>query len=86
MRREKVGFDAGWKSGCTEVGRSHHAIVVEVGVGKTQIQTIIKDREEITKKWKYEDRSEMINSKPTIAGYENLKKIVWEWFIRFMYH
>ena len=61
-------------------GKSCRAIAIEVGVGKTQIQTIVKEREEILKNWESGQRSDRKYSKPRTAGYEDLDKIVWEWF------
>ena len=58
-------------------GISCHAMALELGVGKTQIQTI---RKEIIKKWESGACSDSKYSKPRKAGYEDLDKIVFEWF------
>ena len=63
-------------------GSSCRAIAAELGVGKTQVQTIVKDREDIMRKWEEGERCTAKYSKPRAIGYEDLDKIMWEWFIR----
>ena len=63
-------------------GSSCRAIAAELGVGKTQVQTIVKDREDIMRKWEEGERCTAKYSKPRAVGYEDLDKIMWEWFIR----
>ena len=43
-------------------------------VGKTQVQTIVKEKEEITKKWEACEISCVKYCKPRAAGYEDLDK------------
>ena len=61
-------------------GMSCRAIAIEVGVGKTQVQNIVKERDEIMKQWESEERSDKKYGKTRAVGYEDLDKIVWEWF------
>ena len=63
-------------------GSSCRAIAAELGAGKTQVQTIVKDREDIMRKWEEGGRCTAKYSKPRAVGYEDLDKIMWECFIR----
>ena len=65
-----------------ESSKSCRGIAEELGVGKTQIQTIIQERKDIVQKWEAGERPDMKYSKPRMAGYEDLDKIMWEWFTR----
>ncbi len=51
-----------------------------LGVGKTQ--TIVKEKEDIMKRWEEGERSNVKYCKPRTAGYCDLDKIMWEWFTR----
>lgn len=66
----------------TEEGKSCRTVATEFGVGKTQIQTIVKEREEIMKKWESGESSSKKYSKPRTADYQDLDKIMWEWFAK----
>ncbi len=63
-------------------GTSCRAIASEFGVGKTQVQTIVKEKEDIMKRWEEGERSNVKYCKPRTAGYCDLDKIMWEWFTR----
>jgi len=56
------------------------AIAAETGVGKTEVQTIVKEKEDIMKRWEAGERSAAKYCKPRVDGYDNLDKIMWEWF------
>ena len=60
-------------------GMSCCAIAIEVGVGKTEVQNIVKERDEIMKQWESRERSDKKYGKTRAVGYEDLDKIVWEW-------
>ena len=57
-----------------DTGKSYHAIVIEFGVGKTQVHSIVKEREGIM----IGECSDRKYSKPRKAGYEDLDKIVFK--------
>ena len=61
-------------------GKSCHAISSELGVGKTQIQAIVKERDDIQRRWESGEQSDKKYVKPRTAGYNDLDKLVWEWF------
>ena len=61
-------------------GKSCRAIAKELGVGKTQIQGIIKERDDIKKRWESGGRSDEKYSKSRNVGYEDLDSLMWEWF------
>ena len=63
-----------------EEGKSCRAVSNELGVGKTQVQTIVKEREDILRRWESGERSNKKYVKPRTAGYDDLDKLVWEWF------
>ena len=46
-----------------------------MGVGKTQVQHIIKEREEIMRQWKDGDRSDKKYSKSRRPGYEDIDNL-----------
>ena len=46
------------------------------------MQSIVKDRDDIMRKWEEGERCTAKYSKSRAVGYENLDKILWEWFIR----
>ena len=54
-------------------GTSCRAIASEFGVGKTQVQTIVKEKEDIMKRWEEGERSNVKYCKPRIAGYCDLE-------------
>ena len=61
-------------------GKSCRSVSSELGVGKTQVQTIVKEREDILRRWENGERSDKKYVKPRTAGYDDLDKLVWEWF------
>ena len=61
-------------------GKSCRAVSNKLGVGKTQVQTIVKEREDILRRWESGKRSNKKYVKPRTAGYDDLDKLVWEWF------
>ncbi len=54
-------------------GTSCRAIASEFGVGKTQVQIIVKEKEDIMKRWEEGERSLMLN----IASPELLVIVIW---------
>ena len=61
-------------------GKSCRAASTELGVGKTQVQTIVKERKDIMKRWESGERSSKKYVKPRTMGYDDLDKLMWEWF------
>ncbi|KAL5486940.1 hypothetical protein EMCRGX_G019483 [Ephydatia muelleri] len=61
-------------------GKSRRAVSSKLGVGKTQIQVIVKERDVTQRRWKSGERSDKKYVKPRMAGYDDLDKLVWEWF------
>ena len=61
-------------------GSSCRAISSEIRVGKMQVQSIVRDREDILKRWESGERSNKKYVNPRTAGYEDLDGLVWEWF------
>ena len=57
-------------------GKSRRAVLSELGVGKTQVQTIVKEREDILRRWESGERSNKKYVKPRTAGYDELDKLV----------
>lgn len=49
-------------------------------VGKTQIQSIVGEEKTILKRWESGEWSDQMYCKPRRAGYEDLDKVVLEWF------
>ena len=65
-----------------EKGQSCRSVAEELGVGKTQIQNIVKDKEDILKQWAAGESSSKKYTKVRKTGYEEIDKVVWEWFTR----
>ena len=65
-----------------EKGQFCHSVSEELGVGKTQIQNIVKDKEDILKQWAAEESSSKKYTKVRKTGYEEIDKVIWEWFTR----
>ena len=65
-----------------DYGKSCRSVAGEIGVGKTPIQGIVWDGEDILKRWEAGEHSEKKYTKVRRTGYENLDKVVWEWFTR----
>ena len=63
-------------------GQSCRKIANELGVGKTQIKGILYDREDITKQWEAGERTDRKYAKFRKVGYEEIDKVMWEWFTR----
>ena len=63
-------------------GQSCCKIANELGVGKTQIQGILYDREDITKRWEAGECTDRKYAKFRKVGYEEIDKVMWEWFTR----
>ena len=57
-------------------GQSCRRIASELGVGKTQIQGIVCDREDIMKRWQAGERTDRKYTKFRKVGYEEIDKIV----------
>ncbi len=51
----------------------------EIGVGKTQTQTTVKEIEDILRRWESGERSDKKYVKPR-AGYNDFDKLTWERF------
>ena len=63
-------------------GKSCRSIALELGVAKTQIQSIVKDKDEIMKRWESGSRADAKYSKPRTASYEDIDEVMWEWFTK----
>ena len=63
-------------------GQSFRKVVNELGVGKTQIQGIVHNREDIMKRWEAGERTDRKYAKFKKVGYEEINKVMWEWFTR----
>lgn len=61
-------------------GESARKIALSIGVGKTQIQSIIREKESILKEWKSGESSNRKYSKARKTPYSDLNKLVWDWF------
>ena len=59
-------------------GKSCRSIALKLGVGKTQIQSIVKEKDEIMKRWESGIRADAKYSKPRTASYEDIDKVMWE--------
>ena len=62
--------------------KSCRSVAGKIGFGKTQIQGIVRDGENILKIWEAGEHSEKKYTKVRRTGYEDLDKVVWEWFTR----
>lgn len=51
-------------------------------MSKTQIQNIVKDREDIKKRWEAGEHKEKKYVKVRKVGYDELDEVVWKWFTR----
>ena len=65
-----------------EKGQSCRSVAEELSVGKTQIQNIVKDKEDILKQWAAGESSSKKYTKVRKTGYEEIDKVIWEWFAR----
>ena len=50
-------------------------------MGKTQVQSIVRYKEDILNRWETGQRSNKKYVKPRMADYEGLDRLVWEWFM-----
>ena len=80
-RKRKV-LDLEQRVAVLNSGQSCRKIANELGVGKTQIQGILYDREDITKRWEAGERTDRKYAKFRKVGYEEIDKVRWEWFTR----
>lgn len=64
-------------------GNGEKAITIarSLGVGKTQIQSIIKDKEDILKRWQAGENTDRKQCKRKKSAYCEINEKVWEWFI-----
>ena len=65
-----------------EKGKFCRSIAEEIGVGKTQIQSIVKEKEEIMKRWESGNRGDATYTKPRTASCQDIDEVMWEWFSR----
>ena len=63
-----------------KAGKSMKKIVDLLGVGKTQIQSIIKNTQTILDSWENGDNSEWTTMKKRKCTYAIINENVWEWF------
>ena len=61
-------------------GESARKIAERFGVGKTQVQTIIGNKEAISKEWESGLSGKIKYTQARKTRYENLNKLVWQWF------
>ena len=61
---------------------SCHAVASELGVGKTQIQGIVRDRGDIMKRWEAGEQLDRKYAKIRKVGYKHLDEVIWELFTR----
>ena len=61
-------------------GQSCCSVAEELGVGKTQIQNIVKYTEDILKQWPAGEPSNKKYTKVRKTGYKEIDEVVWEWF------
>ena len=61
-------------------GKSCRAISSELGAGKTQIQAIVKEWDDIQRRWESCERSDKNYVRPRMAGYNDFDTLIWEWF------
>ena len=63
-----------------KAGESMKKIADSLGVGKTQIQSIIKNTQTILDSWENGDNSERKTTKKRKCTYAIINENVWEWF------
>jgi transcriptional regulator with XRE-family HTH domain len=61
-------------------GETAIAIARSLGVGKTQIQSIVNDQANIVDRWENGENSERKYSKARKCTYADLNEKVWKWF------
>jgi hypothetical protein len=62
-------------------GETAIAIAKSLGVGKTQIQGIIRDKDDILKRWESGDNAEGMRAKRQKTPYSEVNDKVWDWFL-----
>ena len=64
-----------------EQGKSCRCVAVEMGVGKTQVQSIVRDRKSIRRQW----QTCWSGSKQKYQGrkvqYDDIDRAGWDWFV-----
>ena len=61
-------------------GDSARKIAASLGVGKTQVQTVIRNKEEILKEWESGVSGKRKYNQVRKTQYDDLNRLVWEWF------
>ena len=61
-------------------GESARFIAASLGVGKTQIQTIAKEKDDILRRWEAGENGERKCAKSRKCVYQDLDDTVWAWF------
>ena len=64
----------------TKEGRSCRSIAEDLGVSKTQIQEIVRNKKSIRQQWETGGRAERKYSKVRKLCYKDLDRVAWEWF------
>ncbi|KAK7097842.1 hypothetical protein V1264_004763 [Littorina saxatilis] len=62
-------------------GETAIAIAKSLDVGKSQIQRIIQDKENILKRWESGDNADRMRSKRQKSTYSDVNEKVWDWFL-----
>ncbi len=63
-----------------KAGRSARSIAINLGVGKTQIQSIVNNRDTIMKEWESGTPPDQKYMKARCSKYGQLNDLVWDWF------
>ena len=63
-----------------EKGESCPSIADSMGVGKTQIQSIIRERESLKNRWEAGEAANRKYAKLRKCAYQDLDSMVWDWF------
>ncbi|PFX11437.1 tigger transposable element-derived protein 6-like [Stylophora pistillata] len=61
-------------------GDSARKIAASLGFGKTQVQTVIRNKEEILKEWESGVSGKRKYSQVRKTQYDDLNSLIWEWF------
>ena len=61
-------------------GKSARSIALSLNVGKTQVQTIAKEKDDILYRWKDGENGDHKYGKKRKCAYEDLNEAVWGWF------
>ena len=65
---------------CLAKGKSARSVAQSLNVGKTQVQTIAKEKDDILCYWKDGENGDCKYGKKRKCAYEDLNAVVWEWF------